>query len=82
MLATNMLILLKTSFIIMVRNRCIPRTRRASMIKVYMPLLKLDQDGNIDLRLQIILSAISAASKLIGAAFFKFITSVCKVKTS
>jgi hypothetical protein len=43
--------------------------------------LKLDQDGNTDLRLRIILSAISAASKLSRVAFFKFVVSLCKVKT-
>jgi len=31
-------------------NKGIPRTRRASMVKVYVPFLKFDQDGNIDLR--------------------------------
>jgi hypothetical protein len=45
-----------------------------------MPFLKLDQDGNTDLRP--LLSAISAASKLSRAAFFKFVPSLCKVKTS
>jgi len=63
------------------RNKSILRTRRDSMIKLYMPFLKLEQDGNTDLRPEIILSAISATSKLRGAAFFKFIVSVCKVKT-
>jgi hypothetical protein len=74
--------LLKASFITMGRNKSISRTRRTSMIKLYMPFLELDQDGNTDLRPQVILSAISAASKLSRAAFFKFILSLCKVKTS
>ena len=80
-MAANRLMLLKTSFNTMGRNKSIPRTRRASMIKPYMPFLKLDQDGNTGFRLWIILPAISAASKLSGAAFFKFIISVCKAKT-
>jgi len=74
--------LLKASFITIGRNKSIPRTRRASMIKLQMPFLKFDQDGNTDLRARIILSAGSAASKLSGASFFKFIILVCKVKTS
>jgi hypothetical protein len=61
--------LLKASFNTMARNKSILRTRRASMIKPYMPFLKLDQDGNTDFRPWIILPAISAASKLSGAAF-------------
>ena len=40
----------KGGFIKMGRNKSIPRTRRASIIKLYMPFLKLDQDGNTDLR--------------------------------
>ena len=74
--------LLKTSFNTNGRNKSIPGTRRASMIKPSMPFLKLDHDGNSDYRLWIILPAILAASKLSGAVFFKFIISVCKVKTS
>jgi hypothetical protein len=46
-----------------------------------MPFLKLDQDGNTDLRPQIMLFTISAAPKLSGTAFFKFIILVYKVKT-
>jgi len=41
------------------------------MIKLYKPFLKCDPDGNTDLKALIILSAISAISKLSGAAFFK-----------
>ena len=65
--------LLKASFIKMGRNKSIPRTRRANMVKLYKPFLKLDQGGITDLKSQIILSAVSAASKLSRAAFFKFI---------
>jgi hypothetical protein len=44
-----MLMLLKENFITMGRNKSIHRTR-ASMIKLYEPFLKLDQDGNTDLK--------------------------------
>jgi hypothetical protein len=52
--------LLKASFIKMCRSKSIPRTRRANMIKLYKPFLKLGQDGNTDNKLQIILSTIFA----------------------
>jgi hypothetical protein len=42
--------MLKASFNTMGRNKCIPRTRRDSMIKPFMSFLKLNKDGNIDLR--------------------------------
>jgi hypothetical protein len=45
-----MLILLKTIFNMMGKNKSIPRTGRANMIKPYMPFLKFDQDGNTDCR--------------------------------
>jgi len=68
--------LLKASFIEMGRNKSIPRTGRTNMIELYnKPFLKLDQEGNTDLKPQIILSAVSTA-------FFKLIISLCKVKIS
>jgi hypothetical protein len=45
-----------------------------------MPFMKLNQDGNTDLRLWIILPAISPASQFSGTAVFKFIISICKAK--
>ena len=30
------------------RNKSIPRTRRANMVKLYKPFLNLDKDGNTD----------------------------------
>lgn len=46
------------------------------MIKLHMPFLKLDQEGNTDF------TASEAALKLSGIDLFKFIISLCKVKTS
>jgi hypothetical protein len=71
---------LKASFITMGRNKSIPRTKRATMIKQYMPFLKLDQDGNTDHRPWIILSAVCAASMLSRVAFLKLITLIYQVK--
>jgi hypothetical protein len=73
---------LKASFITMVMNNSISRTRRASKIKLYKPILKLDYDGNTDHKPQIILSAVFTASKPSREASLKFIISLCKVKTS
>jgi hypothetical protein len=73
--------LLKVSFITTGRNKSIARTRRVNMIKLYKPFLKLDQDGNNDLKSLIILSAITTALKLSRTIFFNFIISVSKVKT-
>ena len=80
-LATNILMLLKASFNMMGRNKSLPRTKRASMIKLYIPFLKLDENENTGIRPWIILSAVSA-TKLSKASFFKSIVSLCKVKTS
>jgi hypothetical protein len=49
---------------------------------IYIPFLKFNKDGNTDLRPWIILSGVSAVSKLRRAAFFQFIISLRKVKTS
>lgn len=67
--ATNILMLLKASFIKMGGNKSIPRTRRANTIKLCLPFLTLNQDAISDLRPQIILSAVSRALKLSEAAF-------------
>jgi hypothetical protein len=64
------------------RNKSISTTRRVCLIKLYIPFLKLNKDGNTDPRPRIILSGVSAVSKLSRAAFFQFIISLCKVKTS
>jgi hypothetical protein len=74
--------LLKANFNMMGRNKSIPRRRRASMIKSYMPFLKLDQDRNTAFRPWITVPAISATANLSRTAVFKFIISLCKVKTS
>lgn len=77
-----MLMLLKASFYHNEQEKSIPNTKTDVKIKLYMPFLKLNQDENTDLRPQIILSAMSASSKLSGVTFFKFIILMCKVKTS
>ena len=64
------------------RNKSISTTRRVCLIKLYIPFLKLNKDGNTDPRPRIILSGVSAVSKLRRAAFFQFIISLRKVKTS
>jgi hypothetical protein len=63
------------------RNKNISKTTWACPIKLCIPFLKFNKDGNTDLRPCIILSGVSALSKLRRAAFFQFITSLRKVKT-
>ena len=66
------------------RNKSISKTSSACSIKlyIYIPFLKFNKDGNTDLRPWIILSGVSAVSNLRRAAFFQFIISLRKVKTS
>jgi hypothetical protein len=73
--------LLKANFNTMGRNKSILRAKRASMINLYIPFFKLDQDRNTDPKPWIILPEIIEALKLSRAAFCKFIISESKIKT-